>query len=111
MMMMMMMKRSWYSCTATVLPQWLQQPLLFKPLNPVDGGWMGWCPMSLSLARKRAMFPQCNIQTVNLMQWLGALHGGWGPCNAGPRGRGLWGREKAVGAVKRHAPIRDIKHS
>jgi hypothetical protein len=32
--------------------------------DPVDGGWMGWCPMSLSLARKRAMFPQCNIQTV-----------------------------------------------
>jgi hypothetical protein len=32
--------------------------------------------MSLSLARKRAMFPSCNIQTVNLTQRLGALHGG-----------------------------------
>jgi hypothetical protein len=33
------------------------------------------------------------------MQRLGALHGGWGLCNAGPRGRGLWGRGLALAGV------------
>jgi hypothetical protein len=32
------------------------------------------------------------MMIMALMQWLGALQGGWGPCNAGPRGRRLWGR-------------------
>jgi hypothetical protein len=33
---------------------------------------LGGCPMSLSLARKWAMFPKCFIQTVSLVAALGS---------------------------------------
>jgi hypothetical protein len=42
---------------------------------------------------------RCNIQNMLLMQRRGVLHGGQGPCNAGPLGRSLWGRWLALAGL------------